>query len=169
LSATAALYRLRRRLRRRLNWTDAEYLSRRAGRGPAPQPDVIYEVILGSLAPGRGTIRFLTYDELADSLIPYARDHGFTISIAADFRSIRSTPSLATSDRPVRADLAFPATRGLQALSSIAPMLKTMASSSIGCRRIFPRRTWAAWFDAAPFMNSRPAPGVSSRLADRDL
>ena len=46
-----------------------------ATRGAAPFP--IYEVHLGSWRRGEGN-RFLSYDELADSLIPYARDQGFT-------------------------------------------------------------------------------------------
>jgi len=59
------------------NWTDADYLNRRATRDPRRSPMSIYEVHLGSWRRGEDN-RFLTYDELADSLIPYARDRGFT-------------------------------------------------------------------------------------------
>jgi 1,4-alpha-glucan branching enzyme len=58
-------------------WTDADYLASRAKRDPRRAPMAIYEVHLGSWRRGEGD-RFLTYDELAESLIPYARDQGFT-------------------------------------------------------------------------------------------
>ncbi|WP_298422439.1 1,4-alpha-glucan branching protein GlgB [Rhodoblastus sp.] len=58
-------------------WTDAAYLAARAKRDPRRAPISIYEVHLGSWRRGDGN-RFLTYDELADSLIPYALSQGFT-------------------------------------------------------------------------------------------
>ncbi|MCI4678716.1 1,4-alpha-glucan branching protein GlgB [Rhodoblastus acidophilus] len=58
-------------------WTDADYLAARAPNDPRRAPMTIYEVHLGSWRRGDDN-RFLTYDELADSLIPYARDQGFT-------------------------------------------------------------------------------------------
>ncbi len=63
-------------------WTDAAWLERRARNDPRRAPMSIYEVHLGSWRRGFDADapdgRFLTYDELADSLIPYAREMGFT-------------------------------------------------------------------------------------------
>ena len=59
------------------HWTDAEYMSKRSVRDPRRVPISIYEVHLGSWRR-RDDGGFLSYDELADSLIPYARDMGFT-------------------------------------------------------------------------------------------
>ncbi|HUO53159.1 MAG TPA: 1,4-alpha-glucan branching protein GlgB [Rhodoblastus sp.] len=58
-------------------WTDESFLAARAEKDPRRAPMSIYEVHLGSWRRGEDN-RFLTYDELADSLIPYARDQGFT-------------------------------------------------------------------------------------------
>src|ERR1700722_8180871 len=58
-------------------WNDADYLATR-GQGEARRkPMSILEVHLGSWRRGEGG-RFLTYDELAEQLIPYAVDLGFT-------------------------------------------------------------------------------------------
>jgi 1,4-alpha-glucan branching enzyme len=58
-------------------WSDAKYLAARAARDLRRTPMTIYEVHLGSwkLRPDGG---FLSYDELAADLIPYAVDMGFT-------------------------------------------------------------------------------------------
>jgi len=59
------------------SWTDGDYLEARQ-RGEARRlPMSIFEVHLGSWRRGDGG-RFLTYDELADQLIPYVVDLGFT-------------------------------------------------------------------------------------------
>ena len=59
------------------HWNDADYLATR-GQGEARRkPMSILEVHLGSWRRGEGG-RFLTYDELAEQLIPYAVDLGFT-------------------------------------------------------------------------------------------
>ncbi|HLN10143.1 MAG TPA: 1,4-alpha-glucan branching protein GlgB, partial [Xanthobacteraceae bacterium] len=58
-------------------WTDAEYMARRGDGEPRRKPMSIYEVHLGSWRRHEdGT--FLTYVELADQLIPYASDMGYT-------------------------------------------------------------------------------------------
>ena len=58
-------------------WNDDDYLATR-GQGEARRkPMSILEVHLGSWRRGEGG-RFLTYDELAEQLIPYAVDLGFT-------------------------------------------------------------------------------------------
>ena len=59
------------------HWNDADFLVTR-GQGEARcKPMSILEVHLGSWRRGEGG-RFLTYDELAEQLIPYAVDLGFT-------------------------------------------------------------------------------------------
>ena len=58
-------------------WTDADFLARRGKVDAWRQPMTILEVHLGSWRRGEGG-RFLTYDEFADQLIPYAVDLGFT-------------------------------------------------------------------------------------------
>jgi 1,4-alpha-glucan branching enzyme len=58
-------------------WGDAEWLERRARTDWLKQPLAIYEVHLESWLRGPHN-RSLSYRELADSLIPYARDMGYT-------------------------------------------------------------------------------------------
>jgi len=58
-------------------WTDGDWMAARAARDPRRAPMSIYEVHLGSWRRGDGN-RWLTYDELADALVPYAVDMGFT-------------------------------------------------------------------------------------------
>ena len=58
-------------------WNDAAWLETRAAAQSVTAPISILEVHLGSWARGEGN-RFLTYDELALRLIPYAVDLGFT-------------------------------------------------------------------------------------------
>ncbi|WP_334175918.1 1,4-alpha-glucan branching protein GlgB [Pseudoxanthobacter sp.] len=59
------------------SWSDAGYLAAREAEHHHRAPVSTYEVHLGSWRRGEGN-RFLTYDELADQLIPYATDMGFT-------------------------------------------------------------------------------------------
>jgi 1,4-alpha-glucan branching enzyme len=58
-------------------WTDAAYMDARAKRDPRRSPMSIYEVHAGSWRLRDG-IHFLNYAELADSLVPYVKDLGFT-------------------------------------------------------------------------------------------
>ncbi|HLI12558.1 MAG TPA: 1,4-alpha-glucan branching protein GlgB [Alphaproteobacteria bacterium] len=60
-------------------WTDAAWLQRRGSASGRDAPISIYEVHLGSWrrVPEEGG-RFLTYDELADRLVPYAKEMGFS-------------------------------------------------------------------------------------------
>jgi 1,4-alpha-glucan branching enzyme len=60
-----------------LTWDDTSYLAARARRDYRREPVSIYEVHLGSWRRKEGN-QFLTYDELADTLIPYVSDLGFT-------------------------------------------------------------------------------------------
>ncbi|MGA2795261.1 MAG: 1,4-alpha-glucan branching enzyme, partial [Roseiarcus sp.] len=58
-------------------WTDAEFMERRKQGEPRRKAMSIFEVHLGSWRRGEDG-SFLSYDQLADSLIPYAADLGFT-------------------------------------------------------------------------------------------
>ena len=59
-------------------WSDGAWMRRRAEADCAPHADVsAYEVHLGSWRRGERQ-RFLTYDELADQLVPYAASMGYT-------------------------------------------------------------------------------------------
>ncbi len=59
------------------HWTDAAYMERRKKCEPKREPMSIFEVHLGSWRRAEGG-SFLSYDQLADTLIPYAADLGFT-------------------------------------------------------------------------------------------
>ena len=58
-------------------WSDGNYLRQRGEGDPRRRPISIYEVHLGSWRR-HDDGSFLTYDELADQLLPYVRDMGFT-------------------------------------------------------------------------------------------
>jgi 1,4-alpha-glucan branching enzyme len=53
-------------------WSDVDWMAARSSRTPVSEPMSIYEVHLGSWRPG------LSYRELADQLVPYVVDMGFT-------------------------------------------------------------------------------------------
>jgi 1,4-alpha-glucan branching enzyme len=63
----------------RYEWRDAEWLEARAAKNWLRAPVSVYEVHLGSWmrAAGRGD-GFLTYHDLAEKLIPYVKETGFT-------------------------------------------------------------------------------------------
>ncbi|RBP11907.1 1,4-alpha-glucan branching enzyme [Roseiarcus fermentans] len=58
-------------------WTDHDYMKSRGDGAPRRKPMTIYEVHLGSWKR-RPDGSFLSYDELADDLIPYAAGMGYT-------------------------------------------------------------------------------------------
>ena len=92
-------------IRRRLQWTDAAWMERRARSVSARDaPISIYEVHAapGCAPDGR---RSLDWDELAEQLIPYVVEHGLhPYRIAADHEaSVRRLLGLPAA-RPVRAD-----------------------------------------------------------------
>lgn len=63
----------------RFEWTDQLWRDRRKITDPLSRPISVYEVHLGSWMRGPDEEnRFLTYRELADKLVPYVRDMGFT-------------------------------------------------------------------------------------------
>ncbi len=60
-------------------WGDGGWMERRAAmNGWLDRPLSVYEVHLGSWARGEDGQRFLSYRELAERLVPYVRDMGFT-------------------------------------------------------------------------------------------
>lgn len=65
----------------RYRWSDKEWLKRRAEKQALDRPISIYEVHLGSwrkIPDEQWGFRFLTYRELADELIPYVVEMGYT-------------------------------------------------------------------------------------------
>jgi len=58
-------------------WTDEAWMARRAEQRPSERPIAIYEVHLGSWRR-RPDGSFLSWDELAEQLLPYAAELGFT-------------------------------------------------------------------------------------------
>jgi 1,4-alpha-glucan branching enzyme len=62
----------------RYKWADADWMERRAQRDPYNSPMSIYEVHLGSWQRVTEEDRPLSYLELADRLIPYVKEMGFT-------------------------------------------------------------------------------------------
>ena len=61
----------------RFEWGDGEWMAARARTDHRRAPMAVYEVHLGSWRRGERN-RWLGYDELADALVPYALDMGFT-------------------------------------------------------------------------------------------
>lgn len=58
-------------------WGDTAWMEQRAAHSPLDQPMSIYEVHLGSWRRKNG-FEWLTYHELADALVAYVKDMGFT-------------------------------------------------------------------------------------------
>ncbi|WP_139978313.1 1,4-alpha-glucan branching protein GlgB [Nocardioides litoris] len=58
-------------------WGDQEWMAARAAKNPIDEPMSVYEMHLGSWKRHPGG-RFWSYDELADDLVPYLADLGFT-------------------------------------------------------------------------------------------
>lgn len=58
------------------NWNDEEWMKKRSEKNALDKPISIYEVHLGSWK--RKGFEFLNYREIADQLIPYVKDMGFT-------------------------------------------------------------------------------------------
>ncbi len=61
----------------RYQWADAEWMAARANKNPLKQPMNIYELHLGSWKRNADGA-YLTYRELADDLLPYLIDMGYT-------------------------------------------------------------------------------------------
>lgn len=59
------------------HWSDAQWILKKEKKSPLSEPVVIYEVHLGSWKKKENG-DFLTYREMAEELIPYIKEHGFT-------------------------------------------------------------------------------------------
>ena len=59
-------------------WNDAEWMKQRASKDSFTSPMNIYECHLGSWKKPEGEDAFYTYRELADMLVPYVKDMGYT-------------------------------------------------------------------------------------------
>ena len=136
-------------------------------------PISIYEVHLGSWRrkPEDGN-RFLNWDELADTLVPYAREHGLhpPRTAAGQRASVRRLLGL-PADRPVRADRALRRAGRLSPLRRPLPRGRAWACCSTGCRRTS-RPTRTAWrsFDGTRAVRvRRSARGLPPRLEHADL
>ena len=113
-------------------WSDASYLEARAKKDPRRAPMSTYEVHLGSWRK-RGDVGFLSYDELADQLIPYVSGLGFTHLELMPVSEHPYDPSwgyqpMAFTRRPPVSAIRL-ALRG----SWTKPMPPASASFSIGC------------------------------------
>jgi 1,4-alpha-glucan branching enzyme len=62
---------------KKFKWTDSDWLARRASKNPLNQPVSIYEVHLGSWKK-KNAVESFSYRELAQQLIPYVKQLGFT-------------------------------------------------------------------------------------------
>ncbi|MFZ2898391.1 MAG: 1,4-alpha-glucan branching protein GlgB [Saprospiraceae bacterium] len=60
------------------NWEDEEWMSGRKNRSTLSSPYSVYEVHLGSWRKTHGGAASLSYRELAEQLVPYVKDLGFT-------------------------------------------------------------------------------------------
>ncbi len=58
-------------------WTDAAYMNERGKRDPRRRPMAIFEMHLGSWRRGEHGA-FLTYDQIAEAVVPYVAELGFT-------------------------------------------------------------------------------------------
>ncbi|ARP86436.1 1,4-alpha-glucan branching protein GlgB [Bordetella genomosp. 9] len=59
-------------------WTDGEWMAQRAARQAPDAPISVYEVHAGSWLPREGEGDGCVWDRLAERLVPYAKDMGFT-------------------------------------------------------------------------------------------
>ncbi len=62
----------------RYTWRDAEWIQRRRATNWFEEPVSIYEVHIGSWRRPKDGRRYLTYRELADELVPYVQEMGYT-------------------------------------------------------------------------------------------
>ena len=62
----------------RYAWGDGDWMEQRAATNPLRAPMSIYEIHLGSWRRKTDGIEWLTYREIADALVPYVKDLGYT-------------------------------------------------------------------------------------------
>ena len=150
-------------------WTDAEYMAKRRGGEPRRKPMSIHEAHLGSWRRGEGG-RFLTYDELAEQLIPYVAEMGYThiellpisehpLDESWGYEPIGLfAPTRRFGDPGIRALRRSSARRGARRHPRLGPGAFPDRSTGIGAvRRQRPLRT------------RRPAQGLPTGLEHRDL
>ncbi len=109
----------------RYGWADQEWMSGRGQKIDRTAPMSIYEVHLGSWRRSveRGR-QYLNYEELADALIPYVLDLGFT-----------HIELLPISEHPVRRFMGLPASRAIRADQPVRPARTSSATSSTAATR----------------------------------
>ena len=117
----------------------------------------------------RTATRFLDYDELADELIPYVKDHGLhPHRVPAGLASIRSPARGAISRSASSRRPAASARRRRSPASSTAATRPASASSSTGCRRISrPTRTASPASTAPRSTSTRTRASASTRTGTR--
>ena len=106
------------------DWRDGDWLDKRGAISRHDRPIAIYEVHLGSWKRADGDARPLSYHELAEDLVPYVRDMGFT--------HIETTP---VSEHP------FDGSWGYQPIGLYAP---TTRHGTLGAFRDFVEACHAA-------------------------
>ena len=125
---------------REFAWRDDAWMARRGAGDPRKAPISVYECHLGSWArvPEEGN-RYLTYRELAERLIPYVKDMGFT---HIELLPITEYPVRRLLGLPaglaVRADEPLRHARRISPPSSRPRTRPASASSSTGCPGHFP-------------------------------
>jgi 1,4-alpha-glucan branching enzyme len=62
----------------RYEWGDTDWIAARPQRAPLKEPMSIYEVHLGSWKRKNNGLEWLTYREMAHTLVPYVKDLGYT-------------------------------------------------------------------------------------------
>jgi len=126
-------------------WGDADWLARRAGAVPRQEPMSVYEVHLGSWRPG------LSYLDLADQLVRYVHDLGFT---HVEFLPVMAHPYGGSWGYQVTGY--FCPTARLGAPDHLRYLVDRLHQAGIGVildwvPAHFPRDDWAlARFDGAP-------------------
>ena len=151
-------------------WGDAIHMAERVKYDPRRAPMSVYEVHLPSWRKGEDG-RFLTYDELADQLVPYVADMGFThIELLPinehpldDFMGL-------SADRAFRADAPAWRPGRFPPFRRPRPSGGDFDHSGLGARAFPDRRTWARPFRRrAAIRTFRPAPRLSPGLEHGDL
>jgi 1,4-alpha-glucan branching enzyme len=131
-------------------WTDAAYMAARGEGELRRKPMSTYEVHLGSWRRGEGG-RWLTYDELADTLIPYVAELGYT---HIEFMPITEHPlDISWGYQPIGL---FAPTRRFGSPEAFARLVDKAHAAGLGVildwvPAHFPTDAHGlAWFDGAP-------------------
>ena len=130
----------------------------------------VYEVHLGSWRRGDGN-RWLTYDELADALVPYVAEHGLHARRAdAGQRASAGRVVGLPADRALRADLPLRRTRGVRAVRRPVPRRRAGRHTRLGACAFSGRPARTRAFRRHRALRARrSAPRLPSGLEHRDL